>query len=339
MKYLHDLSRTKNDQIVQFRLRVIKFADQHSVKAACEAFDVSRSTIYLWKKKLREARYRTTALIPKSTRPKHTRRMIVDDRILEFIKNIRKVNHRFGKRKIKMLLDEYCLKEGIKPVSESTIGRIIKRYNLFYPNTYGRIYHNPDYNYRKAKKRKKARVVRGYRTKQPGDLIQIDTIVKFDYGIKRYILTAIDLYSRFSFAFSYERLNSRLALDFYQKLERLTPFEIKAIKTDNGSEFLGEFDRYLEKQGIKHYFSYPRRPQSNAYIERFNRTVQEEFVDYHLEYLEDTKMFNSKLIDYLLFYNAVRPHQSLDYSTPMGYLLKEGLLSKMCWTSTKGCKV
>jgi hypothetical protein len=29
-------------------------------------------------------------------------------------------------------------------------------------------------------------------------------------------------------------------------------------QTDNGSEFMGEFDKYLKEIGIEHYYSYPR---------------------------------------------------------------------------------
>ncbi len=35
-------------------------------------------------------------------------------------------------------------------------------------------------------------------------------------------------------------------------------------------------------------FKYPRHPQANAYSERFNRTIQEQFVDWHIEGLEES---------------------------------------------------
>lgn len=138
----------------------------------------------------------------------------------------------------------------------------------------------------------------------------------------------------FSFAFAYKNLSSRVALDFYQKLKLIAPFKISALKTDNGQEFLGEFDLFLTEEGGKHYFSYPRTPQSNSFIERFNRTIQEEFVEANLEFLENPQEFNAKLVDYLLYYNTVRPHQALDYLTPMGFMIKEDLESKKYWTST-----
>jgi hypothetical protein len=43
---------------------------------------------------------------------------------------------------IKKFLDEYCMKKGIKTISVSTIGKIIKRYNLTF-NQNRLNYHNP----------------------------------------------------------------------------------------------------------------------------------------------------------------------------------------------------
>jgi len=67
-----------------------------------------------------------------------------------------------------------------------------------------------------------------------------------------------------------------------KKLEEVCPFKIKRVQTDNGGEFEKFFRRYLEKSNITQFFNYPRRPQSNAYVERFNRTVKEQFVEFYL---------------------------------------------------------
>lgn len=333
MKHTYSLNKFTGNEIAQFRLRVIQFFDSYGAEATKEAFNVGRSTIFLWKKKLKEGNGSLLSLLPSSTRPKTPRRMVVHPQILDFIKNLRENNGRIGKEKIRVLLDAYCQKEELPIVSSSKIGRINKSNNWFFQKQ-GKIYHDPASGWARRKKKSKSRISSSYKNQNPGELLQLDTLVKFDLGLKRYILTAIDLYSKFSFAFAYKSLSSRIALDFYQKLKLIAPFKISAIKTDNGLEFLGEFDLCLTKEGVKHYFSYPRTPQSNSYIERFNRTIQEEFVDSHFDYLKDTQEFNSKLMDYLLYYNTVRPHQSLGYLTPMGFMIKEDLESKKYWTST-----
>lgn len=118
-----------------------------------------------------------------------------------------------------------------------------------------------------------------YQVSNPGDLFQVDTIVRFEHGIKRYLLTAIDVKSKFAFSYAYKNHSSRSASDFVGKLIQVTPYPIKAIQTDNGCEFLKEFDHAIAKNGIVHFFTYPRCPKQNGCIERFNRTLQEDVVD------------------------------------------------------------
>jgi|Deesub1362A_J573_1020465.scaffolds.fasta_scaffold01463_1 hypothetical protein len=68
-----------------------------------------------------------------------------------------------------------------------------------------------------------------------------------------------------------KRLNSRNMKDFYQRFKRVYPLSVKSWQTDNGSENLGGFDEQLKREGIPLYFSYPRCPKINTYIERYNR--------------------------------------------------------------------
>jgi len=66
----------------------------------------------------------------------------------------------------------------------------------------------------------------------------------------------------------------------------------KRIQTDNGSEFEKHFRTYVRKNNIVHFNSYPRRPKENAYVERFNRTLKEQYINWHRENLCDTEEFN-----------------------------------------------
>jgi len=337
MQFKQYLKTITHNQIVQERLNLIKFFDEFGPAATKKAFGYCRATIYLWKQRYKRSGNNPASLIPKSKRPQHFRRMEVDSLIISFIRDLREKYPRLGKEKIKPLLDTHCLQESLPTISVSTIGKVIKRNHLsFYLR--GKVYHNPASSYalNRRERRRKSRISSKVKAQQPGELLQLDTIVRFEDGVKRYLVTAVDLFSRFSFALTYRSLSSRMALDFYRRLERVSPFRIQAIKTDNGLEFLGEFDNHLARQGVTHYFSYPRTPQSNSYIERFNRTLQEEFVESNLEYLEDTTTFNDRLIDYLIFFNTIRPHQALNLLTPMGYLIANHLVSNMCATRTVG---
>ncbi|BAL80245.1 integrase core domain-containing protein [Caldisericum exile] len=119
----------------------------------------------------------------------------------------------------------------------------------------------------------------------------------------------------------------------------LIKYAIKVVQRDFGSEFLGEFDEYLKKKNIKHNFIYPRCPRINGFIERANRTLQEEFIDLNLLLLLDNiNEFNKRLIDYLIWYNTQRPHKSLNNLTPIDYVLKYYPESQMYVTRTRPLK-
>lgn len=331
MRFKHYLKTVSHNQIVQEKLFVIKFFDRHGAATTKEAYGIGRSTVYVWKKKLKDNKLDVACLINRSRKPKHTRVPQIDPDILRFIKQIRENTYRMGKTKIKPLLDAYCLDNHLRKVSESWIGKQIRNHPQWLVSQ--KTYHDPSIAHPK-RSRNKPRAQKGERILFPGQQVQIDSVTRFDLDVKRYIITAVDLYSRFAFAYTYKSLSSKIALDFYQKLEMVAPFKINAVKTDNGLEFEGYFNDYLKQRGITHYFSYPRTPKSNAYVERFNRTIQEEFVDANISNISDTKVFNRKLIDYLIFFNSVRPHGSLGNLTPMGHLVFKGILSNMCVTHT-----
>jgi hypothetical protein len=128
--------------------------------------------------------------------------------------------------------------------------------------------------------------------------------------------------------------NSLNARDFMQKLEIALPFSTVAIQTDNGSEFHKYFADYLNERKIKHYWNYPGRPYRNGHVEKFNRTIQEEFIDQNEMWLDNISDFNRRMTNWLLWYNTERPHWSLDLLSPVDYLIKNGHLSKMIWTDT-----
>jgi transposase InsO family protein len=241
------------------------------------------------------------------------------------------------------LLDKYCREQGIKTISISTIGRIIsdlKEKNKIPTNKELSYYARCDkFKEKHVIKRKKIRR-KDYQPEQAGDLVQVDTIVKFINGIKRYIVTAIDLKSEFAFAYAYTNHSSKSTADFFQKFQSVAPFTIKRIQTDNGSEFEHLFRDYAAQQNITHFHNYPNCPKMNAVVERFNRTIQEDFIDWNHALLSlKLNDFNFKLIEWLLWYNTERPHQTLRQIPPMQYivnsLIADAQNSKMIWTNTK----
>ena len=312
----------------EVRLKIIEFFKKYGLKATEDAFGVKKSSIYRYIKILKDNGGRIDALNNKSRTPHRRKVSNVDNRIIKFIKDIRLKRGDIGKDKIKPLPDRYCKENNIKSISASTIGRIIKRYNLFF---HKELTH---YGKRKVKYKKKKSRRGSYKPQKPGDIIQIDNIQIFEQNIKRYIFTAVDLRSKFAFAYFYKNLSSKNALDFFKKLEYVAPFKINRVQTDNGQEFHKYFDDYLVKNNILHYFNYPKHPQHNANVERLNRTIEEEFLNNNMDYIDDIKYFNYNLINYLIFYNKDRPHKSLNYISPTDYLINKLSFSNMLWTST-----
>ena len=330
---LGSLRRFDESEVARERHRILRFYDTYGEKATKEAFSVDRKLIHVWKKRLRGNDGRLEALIPRSTRPIKVREMKIDPRIVEWMRQMRQQHPRMGKEKLKPFLDKYCQEANIPSVSESTIGKIIKRHKFFYQRS-GRVYHDPGRCMKGPRsKPKRLRVLHAPKHAEFGHF-QADSSVKFMDGIRRYMISAIDSTLKFSFSSCYSHLTSRAAKDFLTRLEVVYPLPIKSLQTDNGAEFLGDFDAYLKHKGIPHYFTYPRCPKINGCVERFNRTLKEEFINHNLHLIDDLPRFREKLVDYLIFYNTERPHKTLGLKSPLDYLISQGATSKMIATRT-----
>jgi len=328
------LRRFDISTVAKERLKMINFYHTYGERATKEAFGVDRKIIYIWRKRLNGSKGNLSSLKPYSTAPRRVRSIQVDSKVLIFLKALREDHPNLGKRKIKPILDAYCLKKGLPIYSEAKVGRLIKFYKLFYQKA-GRMYHNPASKY--ATNRHKVKRLRVRYSPKPTDFgyIQMDTVVRLVDGVRYYLYDAIDTKGKFALSLPYKHLNSGNTVDFFKKLLFVCPFLIKSVQTDNGLEFLGEFETYLKKLGVTHLFTYPRCPKINGVIERFNRTIQEDFIDQNLHLIHNPQEFSLKLSQYLLFFNSQRVHQALNYMTPLNYLIQKGGMSKKYWSRTR----
>ncbi|MCY4613340.1 MAG: integrase core domain-containing protein [Nitrospira sp.] len=113
------------------------------------------------------------------------------------------------------------------------------------------------------------------------------------------------------------------------------PTPPRFLLSHNGAEFLGHFQQRLDDRGSIHWWTYPCASKMHAQVERFNRTLQEQFVDYHEDLLfDDMTAFNQKLVDWLLAYNTVLPHHSLDRQSPVQFLIQHQPECPRWWTHT-----
>ncbi len=278
MQYINDIAGHPGQASIEERVAIIKFFDDYGAEITRRAFGKSRSTIYLWKQKLEKGGGKLSALALGDRTPLHKRRRRVHPFIENFIVEYRVAHPGVDKTTITPALTTACRAAGVRPVSESTVGRIICELKLKgkLPRS-NKVTFNGRFGTLRVRDRHPKQKTRrkGFQPQLPGDLVQMDTVSVFAAGLKRYIFTALDVSTRFAFAYAYKSNSSANGHDFLGKFIQVAPFSIKHIQTDNGSEFAKHFDHYCQENSLTHFFNYPKHPQSNGHLERFNRTIQD----------------------------------------------------------------
>jgi len=312
------LSKEARKRLEWFLYHEIK--GRKSVSLTCRHFGIGQSLFYKWKKRFDETNL--SSLEDGSRSPKHTRKrvasLVKDTRILD----LRKRYPAYGKEKLRVLYERI---HG-EPITSWYVQRVIETYSLQRKKKWRKPYKK----HGKAKKK----VTELLKEPLTGFLLHLDSIVLHRNSTKRYILTAVDEHSRIAYARMYTSHASLGATDFFRRLRYLLNGNIIHVHTDNGSEFHKHFESELLNLNLSHWWSRPKTPKDNPRNERFNRTLKEEFLRFG-NYTSDTQMFNVRLTDWLVEYNAVRPHQSLGYRTPIAFAEECGGLSTM-WSSSTG---
>ncbi len=331
---LKSLQKYSRDEIAQKRMEMITFYNQFGENATIQAFGADRRVISRWRKRLRASCGKLTSLIPTSTRPHTCRTPQTHPDIVAFIRREREAHPRIGKDKLKPDLDLYCEEHDIPSVSSSTIGNIINRHHFFLQKA-GRIYHNPNSKWaqHEAKKKKRLRIKHSPKPDAYGHILS-DAVERITDGVRDYFISAIDAKMKFALTLTYKSLTSRNMKDFYTRFKSVYPGRVMIWQSDNGSENLGEFDQQLEADKIPHLFIYPHCPKIDTFIERYNRTVQEEFIDYYEDLIHNKVLFTQKLVDWNIYYNTKRRHHSLGLKSPLQYLVDNGGMSQMSLTYT-----
>lgn len=307
----------KVSKAAQLRLEwVIYYHDGHSATQTARHFGVARKTFHKWLASFDEDNlYSLRKLQDQSRAPRHVRTREITPLQRQRIITLRKRYLRYGKQKLALLYE----REYGQWISSWHIQKVIEETGLYW---------HPQKAARSAQRRRQAcahtkkritelRHLPWYKQKA-GYIICLDTITLYYQNTKRYIFTAIDKYGKVAFARMYGNKSTVSAKDFLYRLHYLLDGQVPRVGHDNGSEFEKLFRATCAKLGIAQYWSRVRTPKDNPQNERFNRTLEEEFIQMG-NMTTDMPKFNRRLTQWLIEYNFLRPHQALGYKTPIDY--------------------
>lgn len=283
---------TNDPRQPKVRRDAVLFAKKHGVRCAARRYGVAPGTISKWTRKAKKIGLHPIPTV--SSRPQsHPNEL--PDAITDTIVAIRLEHGRSAEVVHKRLKDEYDME-----VSLSSVKRTLDRRGLL--------------RKRSPWKRLHLSVPRP-ETNKPGDLVQVDTIHLMTGAKTRiYVFTCLDVHSRWAYARAYTKSNTRNAINFLKQAQSEALFMFSMIQSDNGPEFSTHFTERIPQS---HRHSRVRRPNDNAHLERFNRTLQEECIDTRRP---DVIRINQQLPDYLKWYNEERHHFGLKLETPLSVI-------------------
>lgn len=279
---------------------------------------VHRSTIYRWKQKwdnlnlnvqltndnrpTRQAgtQFRIAACtwrVPTlSSRPLISPKAISNE-IIELVLSLRRILKRCAE-----VVWHHLIHDNGVTISLSSVRRILKRH----------------YEINGRKKRVRPDNPRRPHVTKPGELVETDTIHYICPITKnrRYVYTVIDVYTRMTYAEIHTRILPGIAANVILHARKELSFDFSMVQSDNGPEFGRYFTQVLSSNGMPTRHTRLGRPNDNAHIERFNRTIQEECLGNTITYKTTTKHIQTKINNYLEYYNFKRVHLSLQYKTP-----------------------
>lgn len=315
---------TANEKVARRKLSMLELAQElRSVTEACRIMGYSRSQFYEIKRAFQTGGLE--ALLDRPPIPGSTPHKIADELEKEIIEL--SIEHpAWGQQRI---ADEMALRE--KVISATTVRNVWMRNDL--ETRYKRMLelekrsakkgftlseeqikllekHNPEY------------AERHVQTLYPGYLLCQDTFyVGTLKGVGRlYMQAVVDTYSSLAFAKLYTAKLAVTAADILN--DRVLPFfavegiSVNAVLTDNGKEYKGRleehpYELFLALSDIEHRFTRVGTPRTNGFVERFNRTVLDEFFReaFRKKFYASVAELQVDLDKWLRNYNYERPHR------------------------------
>lgn len=298
----------------RLRLAQCVVDDGWALRRAAERFQVSVPTAQRWADRYRE--HGEEAMSDRSSRPLRSPRQVPSRRERRIIAV--RFNRRWGPARIGYLL-------GMHP---STVHRVLSRYGMAKLS---------------FQDRATGRTVRRYERENPGELIHVD-IKKLgripDGGGHRavgraagnrnktgtdanrtpgylFLHHAVDDHSRLAYSEQLPDEKKETAADFWGRANDFfnrAGIEVQRVLTDNGACYRSHAFKDALGPDIKHKRTRPYRPQTNGKVERFNRTLLEEWA-YAKCYSSEAER-SASYQDWIDHYNHDRGHTSLGGNAP-----------------------
>ncbi|HEY8490007.1 MAG TPA: IS481 family transposase [Dehalococcoidia bacterium] len=262
-----------------------------SLRRFCADVGLSPATFARWWAGYR--RYGPAGLRPRSRRPHRSPRALPGP-VLDTIRTAHRETG-LGVRRLHAVLTQ----AGAIQCSASSVYRVLARC--------GALTRRP--------RRPKPRWIR-YAKATPGERAQLD-LKYLPRG--RYQLTLIDDCSRLLAAAVLPARTQAAVCRALPELLAAFPFPVQAIQTDHGAEFGRQVTAALQAHGIRHTRIRPRTPRLNGKVERVHRTLDEELWEWISQ--DPPETWPAQLRLYVRFYNEVRLHSALAYTTPLRYAL------------------
>ncbi len=290
--------------LVEQRLKAVhEVLDGATVVDVAERYGVVRQTVHTWLKSY--ATGGMSGLVDRTSKPEscpHQMPAVVEARIVE----LRRAHPRWGPQRI---LDQLAHDGETGLPGRSSVYRCLVRHKLIDPQ---------------ARKRRRSDYKRWERSR-PMELWQMDIVggVMLADGWKASILSGIDDHSRFIVsAHVMRRATARPVCDGLAKAMRTwgVPEE---VLTDNGKVFTSRFgpgngdvlfDRVLAQNGIKHRLTAPYSPTTTGKVERWHKTLRQEFLTGKTFTNIDTAQ--AAIDEWVRGYNEDRPHQGIGGGVP-----------------------
>jgi transposase InsO family protein len=292
------------------------------VQTVANRCGVHRSTIWRWKQKWDRlnvhvqlenenrpgrtpgSQFRQAALtwrIPTESSRPHTSPHAIPSHIVDQVLDAR----RTLKRCAEVVWHHLVYREGIQ-ISLSSVRRILKRAGV----AVGR------------KKRVRPDNPRRPHVTRPGELVETDTIHHVDpaTGRRLYYYTVIDLFTRMTHVTLAPKLGPGLAARAVLEAQEAWGFPISMVQTDNGPEYSRYFEQLMRTHGITTRHTRLHRPNDNAHIERFNRTIQMECIGHYWNRSVPLQSQRATLTAYLDYYNTKRVHLGIQLQVPTAML-------------------